>query len=91
MLAREKQILTISSGASTVNAIGAVRPTLMLEVSVEGLQVAAVVDTVNHYFPISCTSGSRSVMVPTFIQPESGQVFHWYECHFFSRYHCPQS
>ena len=45
-LAREQQILTDSSSVSTVNVVeGAVGPSLMLELSVEGLQVAAVVDT----------------------------------------------
>ena len=53
-LAREEQILADSSSVSTVNVIeGAVGPTLMLELSVEGLQVAAVVDTASNSTIIS--------------------------------------
>jgi hypothetical protein len=53
-LAREQQILTDSSSASTVNVVeGAVGPTLMLELSVEGLRVAAVVDTTSNSTIIS--------------------------------------
>ena len=53
-LTREEQILADSSSVSTVNVIqGAVGPTLMLELSMEGLQVAAVVDTVSNSTIIS--------------------------------------
>ena len=53
-LAREQQVLTDSGNVGTVNVIeGAVGPTLMLELSVEGLQVAAVVDTVSNSTIIS--------------------------------------
>ena len=55
-LAREQQILTESSSVSTVNVVeGAVGPTLMLDLSVEGLQVAAVVDTASNSSIISCS------------------------------------
>ena len=53
-LAREQQILNGSGDVSTVNVVeGAVRPTVMLELSVEGLQVAAVVDTASNSTIIS--------------------------------------
>ena len=53
-LAKEQQILNGSGDVSTVNVVeGAVGPTLMLELSVEGLQVAAVVDTASNSTIIS--------------------------------------
>ena len=53
-LVREWQIIRGSGDVSTVNVVeGAVGPTLMLELSVEGLQVAAVVDTASNSTIIS--------------------------------------
>ena len=46
-------MLNGSGDVSTVNVEGAVGPTLMLKLSVEGLQVAVVVDTASNSTIIS--------------------------------------
>ena len=53
-LAREQELLIEQGNVSSVNVVeGAVGPTLMLKLSVEGLQVAAVVDTASNSTIIS--------------------------------------
>ena len=81
-LAKEEQILADSSSVSTVN-VRAVGPTLMLELSMEGLQVAAVVDTASN-----STIISRSMLheIKHHLQAQGKPVSTSYiVCHFMKR------